>query len=139
MFMAANSLLAGAVQVLCFIAYAGEESVNAEHAARSLKTNPVVVRRLLKLLEAKGLVTIHHGRHGGVSLNGDTSEISLQDIRDAVEGDSPLFTLRERGNPRCPVNRAMQELLPAVFSAADSAVADALNRTKLKALMDKIE
>jgi Rrf2 family protein len=136
--MAANSLLAGAVQVLCFIAYAGEEGTTAERAAKSLKTNPVVVRRLLKSLEARGIVTIRHGRHGGVTLDRPPSEISLQDIREAIEGDSSLFALRERGNSRCPVNQAMKELLTPVFSAADLAVADTLKRTKLTELIDKI-
>jgi DNA-binding IscR family transcriptional regulator len=137
--MAANSVLAGAVQILCFIAYAGETGTNAEHIARSLKTNPVVVRRLLKSLEASDLVNIHQGRGGGVTLNRLPSDITLQDIHDAVEGGSPLFAFRERGNPRCPVNRAMKNLLTPVFAAADVAVADVLKRAVLAAFLDKID
>jgi DNA-binding IscR family transcriptional regulator len=138
MFMAANSLLAGAVQILCFVAYAGEQGTNAEHIAKSLKTNPVVVRRLLKLLEAGALVTIHQGRSGGVTLNHSPGDITLQDIHQAVEGGSTLFAFRERGNPRCPVNRAMKGLLNPVFTAADIAVADVLKQANLAAFIDKI-
>ena len=138
MFMAANSVLAGAVQILCFIAYAGEQGTNAERIARSLKTNPVVVRRLLKLLETSGLVNIHQGRSGGVTLNRSPGDITLQDIHQAVEGESPLFAFRERGNPRCPVNQAMKDLLTPVFTAADVAVAGVLERANLAALMDQI-
>jgi DNA-binding IscR family transcriptional regulator len=138
MFMAANSVLAGAVQVLCFIAYAGEEGTTAERAARSLKTNPVVVRRLLKLLEGSGIVAIRHGRHGGVTLKRAPDEISLQDIRAAIERDNALFALRERGNSRCPVNQAMKGLLTPVFADADLAVANLLKRTKLTELIDRI-
>src|SRR5690348_10023732 len=53
LFMAANSLLAGAVQMLCVIAWRGDEGANAEVLAKSLNTNPVVVRRILKALEGQ--------------------------------------------------------------------------------------
>jgi Rrf2 family protein len=139
LFVAANSLLASAVQTLCFIAYVGDEGVNAERLARSLKTNPVVVRRLLKLLEARGLVAIRQGRHGGVTLNRDPKHITLQDVREAVDDGGGFFAFRERGNARCPVNQAMKNLLTPVFAAADAAVADALKHTRLAALVDQIE
>jgi DNA-binding IscR family transcriptional regulator len=135
--MAANSLFASAIQILCYVAYVGAEGTNAEHLARSLKTNPVVVRRLLKAMEERGLVTIRQGRHGGVSLDRKPEEITLQDIYEAVGGGS-LFVLRKQGNPRCPISRAMKDLLPAIFIAADMAVAKSLKTTKLTALIEKI-
>ena len=137
--MAANSVLAGAIQVLCFISYAGKAGTNAAQAARSMRTNPVVIRRLLKQLEVGGLVTIRQGRNGGVTLNRSPADITLKDIHDAVEDGHGLFVLRERGNPRCPVNRAMKTLLTPVFSAADMAVADTLAKTRLAALLDHID
>jgi DNA-binding IscR family transcriptional regulator len=48
--MAANSLLAGATQALCYLAYRRKDAVSAEDVARSLDTNPVVARKLLKAL-----------------------------------------------------------------------------------------
>ena len=92
--MAANSLLAGAVQILCVIAYKGEEGANAEMIARSLKTNPVMVRRILKSLENQGLVEVRQGRYGGVGLKRKAADITLEDIYKAVEGADDLFTLR---------------------------------------------
>ena len=56
--MAANSLLAGAAQILCYIALRGAKGANSTLIARSLKTNPVFVRRILKDLERHGLVEI---------------------------------------------------------------------------------
>jgi DNA-binding IscR family transcriptional regulator len=136
--MAANSLLAGAVQMLCFIAYQGGDGTTAERLAKSLKTNPVLVRRLLKPLEAHGLVGIRRGRHGGVSLARRPEDITLQDIHEAL-GEGGLFALRARGNPRCPVNQAMKDLLTPIFADADAAVAASLGRTKLASLLDKID
>jgi DNA-binding IscR family transcriptional regulator len=105
--MAANSILAGAVQMLCVIAWRGGKGANSELLAKSLNTNPVVVRRILKTLENHGLVKVRPGRHGGVELLRSPADITLEDVYKAVEPDAALFALRERGNQRCPVNNAM--------------------------------
>ena len=136
--MAANSLLAGAVQILCVLAWRGDKATNSEDVAKSLKTNPVVVRRILKGLERHGLVEIRPGRHGGVALSRSPSDITLEEIYKALE-DGTVFALRQRGNPRCPVNVAMAGLLNPVFGAADAAVGGVLRQTNLAALVEKIQ
>jgi Rrf2 family protein len=136
--MAANSLLAGAVQIVCAIAWRGAQGTNSERLARSLNTNPVVVRRILKALERDGLVSVRPGRHGGVELLRSPADITLEDIYKAVEPDAGLFVMRERGNPRCPVNNAMSKALPPLFDAADAAVDAVLRRTKIASLVEKI-
>jgi Rrf2 family protein len=136
--MAANSLLASGIQALCYLAYRHDQAVTAEDVARSMETNPVVIRKLLKALEGKGLVRITQGRHGGVALAREPKRISLRDIYEAL-GEGDLFALRERGSPRCPVNRAMKGLLIPVFDAAGEAAARSLASVKLSALMDRID
>lgn len=136
--MAANSVLAGAVQMLCVIAWRGGKGANSELLAKSLNTNPVVVRRILKTLENHGLVKVRPGRHGGVELLRSPADITLEDVYNAVEPDAALFALRERGNQRCPVNNAMVRTLPPLFGAADAAVDNVLRRTKIAALVEKI-
>jgi Rrf2 family protein len=139
LFMAANSLLASAVQILCVTAYVGGEKTNSEVIARSLKTNPVVVRRILKSLERRGLVEIRPGRYGGVTLKRAPEDITLHDIYRALEPEDGLFALRASGNQRCPVNLAMKGLLTPVFGAADAAVDNVLRQTKLASLVEKIQ
>lgn len=136
--MAANSLLASAVQALCVLAWRGAEGANSELLARSLNTNPVVVRRLLKALEHKGLVRLRPGRHGGVELVRTPDAITLQDVYRAVEPEGALFTLRERRNPRCAVQKAMVSALPPVFEAANQAVDCVLRQTTLATLLKEI-
>jgi DNA-binding IscR family transcriptional regulator len=138
LFMAANSLLAGAVQILCVLAWRGDKETNSGLLARSLNTNPVVVRRTLKALECHGLVKLRPGRHGGVELLRAAADITLEDVYKAVEPGGALFALRERGNPRCPVNLTMNRVLPPLFDAADAAVDHVLRRTRLSALVEKI-
>jgi DNA-binding IscR family transcriptional regulator len=136
--MAANSVLAGAVQILCVLAWRDGKETNSAMLAKSLNTNPVVVRRTLKALERHGLVKLRPGRHGGVALLRAAADITLEDVYKAVEPGGALFALRERGNPRCPVNVTMNRVLPPLFGAADAAVDQVLRRTKLAALVEKI-
>lgn len=136
--MAANSLLASAVQALCVIAWRGAKGANAELLATSLNTNPVVVRRILKVLERQRLVRLRPGRNGGVELLRSPTDISLEDIYRAIEPKGALFALRERRNPRCPVQEVMTHALPPLFQAADAAVAEVLRRTSLAALAEQV-
>jgi Rrf2 family protein len=136
--MAANTRMASAVQILCVIAYKGDGGANSELIARSLRTNPVVVRRLLKCMEREGLVEIRPGKDGGVQLALDPAKITLDRIYRAVEEDMDVFALRPRGNPKCPVDRRMKDLLSPIFGAANSAVEQTLNRTTLASLVAAI-
>jgi len=136
--MAANTRLATAVQILCVIAYRGEDSTTSEVISRSLRTNPVVVRRLLKNLQAQGLVTIRPGKDGGVQLSCDPGNVTLDQIYKAVEDGPGVFALRPRGNPKCPVDSKMPSLLGPVFDAADTAVVKALRQTTLARLVKEI-
>ena len=135
--MAANSVLAGAVQALCVIAWRGAEGANSEWLAKSLNTNPVVVRRLLKNLEREGLVRLRPGRHGGVELVRSPADITLDDVYRAIDPDRELFALRERSNPKCPVQRSMSRALPPLFRAAEDAVAGVLRTTSIAALIEQ--
>ncbi len=137
--MAANSRTASAVQILCVLEHLGPESTTAAVVARSLRTNPVVVRRLLKDLERAGLVMLRPGKNGGVSLAVKPDKITLDCVYQAVEGDDPIFALRPVVNPRCPVSTRMKGLLGPIFDDAGSAVTTSLRRTTLAALTRAID
>src|SRR5260370_7868527 len=68
LFMATNSRLASALHIMSFVAYAGDAGTTSEAIAKSLKTNPVVVRKILRLLDREGLVALRQVRHRGVGL-----------------------------------------------------------------------
>jgi Rrf2 family protein len=136
--MAANTRMATAVQILCVIAYTGPAGTNSEVIAKSLRTNPVVVRRLLKSMEHGGLVEIRPGKDGGVQLAREPGAISLDQIYKAVESDSGVFALRPKGNPNCPVDRRMKALLTPILVATNDAVERTLSQTTLDNLMASI-
>jgi len=136
--MAANTRMATAVQILCVIAYKGPNGTNSEIVSKSLRTNPVVVRRLLKCLEQRGLVEIRPGKDGGVRLGRKPDQITLDQIYKAVEAEPGVFALRPRGNPKCPVDARMKHLLGPIFGAADVAVEKTLNQITLGSLVKAI-
>ena len=94
--LASNSRMASAVHIMSFVAYAGDEGTTSEAIAKSLQTNPVVVRKILKLLEREGLVALCQGRHGGVGLRRPASRITLGQIYKAVESETGVFAMRTK-------------------------------------------
>ncbi len=135
LFMATNSRLASAVHIMSFVAHAGDEGTTSEAIAKSLRTNPVVVRKILKLLEREGLVALRQGRHGGVGLRHPASGITLDQIYKAVESESGVFAMRSQVHERCMVACAMKRRLRPIFDAANDAVEQALSRTSLAELV----
>lgn len=133
--MTMNTKMASAIQILCFIAYVDDESKHSAAIAKSLKTNPVVVRKLLKLMEQHGLVCLRQGRNGGVELAHAVEDITLAQIYQAMESEQGIFSLREHNNERCPVARSMKGSLDPIFEAANGAVLASLNRTTLADLL----
>src|SRR5215813_3710063 len=103
--------------------------------AKSLQTNPVVVRKTLNLLEREGLVALRQGRHGGVSLRHPASCITLGQIYKAVESESGVFAMRGQVHERCVVACAMKRRLGPIFNAANDAVEQALSKSSLAELV----
>jgi DNA-binding IscR family transcriptional regulator len=117
------------------MAYKREGNMNSEIIANSLRTNAVVVRRLLKGMEHAGLVEIRPGKDGGVQFRRDPDAITLDQIYRAVEDETDVFALRQGGNPNCPVNARMKPLLGPIFAAANNAVVATLEQTTLGSLV----
>jgi len=133
--MAVNSRMASAVHIMSFVAYAGDEGTTSEAVAKSLETNPVVVRKILKLLEREGLVALRPGRHGGVSLQRPASRITLGEIYKAIESETGVFAMRGQVHKGCVVAGAMKRRLGPIFNAANDAVERALSKTSLAELV----
>ena len=135
--MSANSRTATAAQILCVIAWRGDGGTDATQIAKSLQTNPVVVRKMLKELEQAGLVTIRPGRNGGVRLARPSHAITLAQIHQAID-DGAVLAMRPGVNRRCPVSVRMPALLTPVFQAAAQAVDKTLAGVTLASLVEAI-
>ena len=129
--MSTSSRMAVAVHLLTLLESRGGKPVPSEDAARSINTNPVVVRRLAALLGGPGLVSSRHGPGGGLALARPAAEITLKDVYQAVEPD-PLFALHPAPpNGKCPVGRSIRQVLEGQFERAESAMESALADTTI--------
>jgi Rrf2 family protein len=107
-------------------------SLTSESMARSIQTNPVVVRRLLRDLARAGLVETKRGVGGGVSLARGPEEITLRDVYEAVEEDAELLGRYPTGpSPSCDMAPMVAEYLEGVVGRAESAFKQSLESTTL--------
>lgn len=111
----------------------------SEFIAGSVNTNPVVIRRILGRLRTAGLVKSHPGVNGGWLLCKSASDITLADVRLAMEEGSPFTMHTNAPNPACTVGRHIQGVLGHVFGHAERAMHDDLSRSTIAALVQSVK
>jgi Rrf2 family protein len=137
--MGSNSRFPVAVHILTALAYSPREWLTSPTLARSVGTNPVVVRRLLGQLRSAGLVVAHAGALGGMELARRAETITLLDVYRAVEGGSPFVLPDKPENKACAVSCAMKRLLGSVLAETDRAISRSLEKVRLSDLVKEIK
>lgn len=136
--MSANSRFAVAVHLLTSLAWL-DGVHTSEELAESVRTNPVVVRRLLHRLVEAGIVHAQPGRRGGFRLAKSTRAIRLDAVWRAVEADGMFAVHENREVKRCPVSCGIKGVLRSLFSEAEDAALESLRRTRLSDVVRRIE
>ena len=136
--MSGNSRFPVAVHVLTALAYHDGESLSSSRLAASVRTNPVVIRRLLIQLGKAGLVEARVGKSGGVQLARRPESITLLDVFRAVEGGSPFVLPDKPENKACDVSCAMKKLLSSVLAETDRAISRSLEKVRLSELVRSV-
>jgi len=132
-----NQRFTFAVHIMTALAFAGK-LLDSQTLARSVNTNPVVVRRLLQGLRCAGLVETYAGKHGGFKLSKNPTRISLLEIYEAVE-PRPLIAISERKASRhCRVSCNMKRIMMSVAEAAEDAVRRRLRGITLRQLVQQV-
>src|SRR5438552_3460789 len=103
--MPASSRYSIAVHALVMLDDARGQPLTSAYIARSVNTNPVVIRRVLARLAQAGLAAGGTGAGGGYRLARPAGEITLWDVYQAVREDSPFGLHPRAPNARCPVGR----------------------------------
>ena len=130
--MATSCRFAFAVHVLAMLALQrAAGGACSDKLAKSVNTNPVVIRRLLSRLRKAGLVTTRKGSTGGATLCGKPEAIPLDAVYRAVELAPSFGTHRQKPNQRCPVGAGIERVLDEVFSSAQTALESELARRSL--------
>ncbi len=136
--MATNTRCAVAIHTAGMLALAEKIRVSSETIAKSVSTNPVVVRRVISLLAKHGLVDVRKGQTGGAVLARPPSEITLEAIHRAVELP-PLMAVPKTGAGDCTMARFVGPVLTELFANAEAAYIERLRRFTLADVLAAIE
>jgi Rrf2 family protein len=135
--MAANSQFAIAVHVLTLIARSADEPLKSASIAKSVNTNPVVIRRVISQLNQAKLVASQTGSLGGTHLLAKPEKIKLADIYHAVcRGE--VFALHGSPNRDCPVGRNIESVLCNLQKEIDVSVNSTLEKHTLADVLMEI-
>jgi len=127
-----------AVHALLLVA-TEKEPCSSTLIAGSVNTNPVVIRRIIGLLQKADLLSGIRGKSGYV-LKKHAYEITLLDIYNAVAitESMQLFSIHENPNIDCEIGASIQFLLETIMNEAQSAMETVLKAVTLEHLIQKI-
>jgi Rrf2 family protein len=132
--VSANSRLTIATHALVWMAgneRTGAEWTTSEQLANSVRTNPVVIRRLMAQLEKGDIVESRRGPGAGSRLARAPEQITLRQIDEALGDDATFAMHRNEPSPICPVAQGIRPALAPVYARVDDAVRRELERTTL--------
>jgi Rrf2 family protein len=136
--MAANTRFAVAIHAMGMLAFGDELNVTSDDIAKSVRTNPVVVRRLLAQLTRQGLVMVKLGAGGGARLVRAPEKITLADIYLALD-EGPLFQVPLLGETHeCAVGRSVGPVLTNVLLRAEKGLLAELQDITLADVIGKV-
>jgi Rrf2 family protein len=134
-----NEQFSSALYLLMSLAYNGERKMNSKEIALGLKTNPVVVRRLMALLSEAGLIKSRKGRDGGVWLALEPEKVTLADIYKAVELPEMITEFQKPALKACAVSCSMKKIVSQVSDRLEKDIRKSLAQTKLSDLVGKVD
>jgi DNA-binding IscR family transcriptional regulator len=114
------------------------EPMTSEVLARSMDTNPVVIRRLMAGLREEGYVQSEKGHGGGWTLACDLSKVTLRDIYEALSSPSLLAIGNRTESPGCLVEAAVNAQLSKSFHDAEDLLLARFGEVTLAMLSDDV-
>jgi Rrf2 family protein len=133
-----NQQFATALHILTALGVSEGKLVSSEALAKSVRANPVLIRRIIGLLSDAKLVETVRGSAGGVRLARAAEKIDLAQIFSALE-PTPFISKREKkGDPKCPVGCRMDALVSDLSQEAGGEMLKFLEKKSLAAIVSKI-
>ena len=130
--MKASTNYTKAVHICIYLNIKESELINSTELADSVKTNPVVIRRLVSTLRKHNILGSIPGATGGFFLKRDAKEISLWDIYLATREEE--FFKRPKVNPECLVSSNLAVLLHDSSVAAELSMKNELSKVSISDL-----
>ncbi len=137
--MKTSCRFAMAVHVLAVLAYHEGDRVTSAALAGSVNTNPVIVRRLLLLLQKTRLVETCKGAGAGSRLSRSPRRINMAEIYRSVEDSESFATPMRKPSADCPVGHCILAALGKVFDSAQNAMEKDLAKTTLADVIEAVK
>lgn len=135
----ASSKFSIAVHTLALLARYEEKPISSEFLACLVKTNAVVIRRLLADLARANFVRSQSGANGGTRLATKPEKICLSGVYRAVESGQVFALARNAPDKKCDIGRNIEAVMSEIQACLDTAVEDALGKMTLADVVRKIE
>ncbi|GAA0417410.1 Rrf2 family transcriptional regulator [Virgibacillus sp. AGTR] len=137
--MSISSRFAVGIHILSLLGINQEDVNTSEYIAKSVNTNPVVIRKIIGMLKKAQLVNVRPGV-AGAELAKDLSDITLLDVYKAVNvvQEKDLFGRHESPNPSCLVGRNIQTAIEPLFSSAQRALEKSLENVTIQDVVSDI-
>ncbi|CAN5645933.1 Rrf2 family transcriptional regulator [soil metagenome] len=134
--MRVNSRLTVAAHILAMVAHIERDqnrAATSDELAKSIGTNPVVVRRVLVQLKKARLVDRRRGVGGGMVLARDPRTINLRQAYEAVESAEAELLGRHAGDvgEECSVAPFIAEYLDEIYDDAEKALLERLAKVSV--------
>ncbi|WP_149474325.1 Rrf2 family transcriptional regulator [Oceanobacillus polygoni] len=138
--MSISSRFAVGIHILALIEINKDGVSSSEFLARSVNTNPALIRKIMGMLKKAGLIEVNPGI-AGAKLSKELSDITMLDVYKAVHvvQDNELFKVHESPNIECPVGRNIQDTIEPLFSTAQLAMENILGKVNLEDIVKDID
>lgn len=130
--------LSDAVHLLAYIEIFPDDDLSSRAIARSIVTNPSMVRSLMMDLRKAGLLKTKQGS-AEPELAKQPEEISLYDIFAAVDMDHHLLHVDEDTEHKCPVGGNIQGPLAKAYAEVEEAAFAKMREISLQEIVDQIK
>jgi DNA-binding IscR family transcriptional regulator len=131
--MKRDSRLSGVLHCLLHMAEL-RRPATSDWLALAMKTNPVVIRRVMAGLRDAGFVASAKGHGGGWVLSCALEDITLLDIHQAVGSPELLAVGHREESPGCLVEQAVNAALDQSYRDAEALLIERLGSVTLAAL-----
>lgn len=135
--MQAHANFTKSIHICVYLNFKEDRLITSSQLAESLKTNPVVVRRLIGLLKKHKLIGSIAGAHGGFFLERSSKKITLWDIYLAIR-DKTFFN-RPKVNPNCVVSSNLAVLVHDTFNEAEMSMKKVLEKMNIDILTNDLQ
>lgn len=140
--MRINTRFPVAVHMMVLISFIQKmgKTATSEILAKSVGTNPVVIRQMMSMLRKAGLIETRTGA-SGIDLTKKEEEITLLDIYRAVQTDAnaSLFDFHPNPNSTCFVGANIRDAMEQPLNEAQRAMEQSLAGYSLQNIADYID